>query len=161
MADQRIGGPCSGPWKVPSLLTLCKNRLESLLFKKVEENDLAKVENILSVRNLSLNSNDELDLDSNVTTYETPLTQAAKMGSIDIMRCLLEHGADVDQVNCEGQTPLGIATTTGNLEAVRLLIEFGCDVNKGRRYLIIDMLLGNPLRMVLYSIMHFLQYFSH
>ena len=134
MAEERIGRPCPGPGKVPPLLTLTKNLLESLLFKFVDGNDLENVEIILSVLNLSLNSKANLELDSNSTTFDTPLTLATRKSNIDIMKCLIDHGASVDQGSYDGTTPLFIAVSKGDLESVKLLIKSGCDVNKGNRY---------------------------
>ena len=44
------------------------------------------------------------------------------------LRLLLEHGADVNAANRDGQTPLHEASFYGALEDVRLLLEHGVDV---------------------------------
>jgi ankyrin repeat protein len=72
----------------------------------------------------------------------TPFLQAAKLGDIDYMRLLLEHGADASITTEEGATPLMAAAGVGiwqlgesagtNLEAfeaVKICFERGNDVN--------------------------------
>jgi ankyrin repeat protein len=54
------------------------------------------------------------------TDYCTALSWAAEMGSIEIVRDLLDYGANMEAVDKWGQTPLFF--TVGNIEAVRLLL---------------------------------------
>ena len=134
MAGKSVRGPYPGPSKVESLMTLTKNFLEDLLFKCVGNNDLENVKTILSVQNLETNRDVKLHLNSYLSLHDTPLTLATRMGYLDIMKCLIDHGANVNQGNYDGKTPIFFATTSGNLESVKLLIESGCDVSKGNRY---------------------------
>ena len=60
----------------------------------------------------------EVDLDSN-----SPLLLAVESGSVDIVRHLLELGADVNQSNNKRVYPLHLACTNGNLEIVKLLLQ--------------------------------------
>ena len=46
------------------------------------------------------------------------------------MRLLIDHGADVDKADKDGETPLFRATISGHLGCARLLIEKGADVDK-------------------------------
>ena len=67
---------------------------------------------------------------------ETPLLSAAFNGDLDIVRLLLEAGADKEKFDIDGQTALHNASEKGHLETVRLLLESGsnrdpCD-NQGR-----------------------------
>jgi ankyrin repeat protein len=55
----------------------------------------------------------------------TPLNYAAANGNIDIIRLMVEEGADVNQVDVRGNTPLSSAKKAGKTEAVELLIELG------------------------------------
>eukprot|EP00435_Cladocopium_sp_Y103_P032252 s631_g8.t1 len=57
----------------------------------------------------------------------TPLHSAAQAGHVDIVRFLLEAGANKDQTKDRGATPLHVAASQGHLEVVRLLIESGAD----------------------------------
>jgi ankyrin repeat protein len=59
----------------------------------------------------------------------TPLVYAARAGSIDAARALLDAGADVNQVTRYGWSPLLAATQNRNYEMGKFLIERGADVN--------------------------------
>ena len=58
---------------------------------------------------------------------ETPLHQASGSGYVDIMRWLLDHGADPNARTAYCYTPLFYATS--QLEAVQVLIEYDVDIN--------------------------------
>ncbi|HMB74377.1 MAG TPA: ankyrin repeat domain-containing protein, partial [Gammaproteobacteria bacterium] len=59
----------------------------------------------------------------------TALVYAARAGSIDAARVLLEAGADVNQVTRYGWSPLLAATQNRNYQMGKFLIENGADVN--------------------------------
>jgi uncharacterized protein len=59
----------------------------------------------------------------------TALVYAARSGSIDAARVLLEGGADVDQVTRYGWSPLLAATQNQNYQMAKFLIEQGANVN--------------------------------
>jgi ankyrin repeat protein len=59
----------------------------------------------------------------------TALVYAARTGSIDAARVLLEAGADVNQMTRYGWSPLLAATQNRNYELGKFLIEHGADVN--------------------------------
>jgi ankyrin repeat protein len=59
----------------------------------------------------------------------TPLIYAARTGSIDAARVLLDAGADVNQVSRYGWSPLLAATQNRNYRMGKFLIERGADVN--------------------------------
>lgn len=59
-----------------------------------------------------------------------PLISAIESGSSDIVKMLLEHGADPNTCPVK-ETALMIAVTKGVLGIVRLLVEHGADVNVG------------------------------
>jgi ankyrin repeat protein len=59
----------------------------------------------------------------------TPLVYAARAGSIDAARVLIEAGADVNQVTRYGWSPLLAATQNRNYRMGKFLIEHGADVN--------------------------------
>ena len=59
----------------------------------------------------------------------TPLVYAARTGSIDSARVLLEAGADVNQVTRYGWSPLLAATQNRSYALGKFLIEHGADVN--------------------------------
>lgn len=57
----------------------------------------------------------------------TPLTAAARVvdGSVDMMRLLIERGADVNAATMEGSTSLHQAAWAGSVEGITLLLESG------------------------------------
>lgn len=59
----------------------------------------------------------------------TPLSAACQAGNIDVVRKLLEHGADVNLQAAKIATPLVTACREGHIEVVSLLIEYGADLN--------------------------------
>jgi ankyrin repeat protein len=59
----------------------------------------------------------------------TALVYAARIGSIDAARVLLEGGADVNQVTRYGWSPLLAATQNQNYRMAQFLIEQGANVN--------------------------------
>jgi len=59
----------------------------------------------------------------------TALVYAARAGSIDAARVLLDAGADVNQVTRYGWSPLLAATQNRNYQFGKFLIEHGADVN--------------------------------
>jgi ankyrin repeat protein len=60
----------------------------------------------------------------------TPLAAATRLGNVEMMRFLLDRGADIDRVGGE-MTPLGFAVSERKIEAAKLLLDRGADVNKG------------------------------
>jgi uncharacterized protein len=59
----------------------------------------------------------------------TPLIYAARAGSVDAARVLLDAGADVNQLTRYGWSPLLAATQNRNYQLGKFLIEHGADVN--------------------------------
>ncbi|CDW56762.1 Ank 2 domain containing protein [Trichuris trichiura] len=59
----------------------------------------------------------------------TPLMDAASAGHTDVVRCLVEHGADVNAHSSIGNTPLIYACAAGHEEAVEILLDAGADVD--------------------------------
>jgi ankyrin repeat protein len=59
----------------------------------------------------------------------TALSHAAAQGSIDIIKVLLQHGADMITMNTNNSTPLMTACVHNNVDVAILLINAGADVN--------------------------------
>ena len=57
----------------------------------------------------------------------TPLHFAAYRGCEEVVRTLLEHGANKDQTDNDGDTPLHLAADWGHAEVVRILLQYGAD----------------------------------
>lgn len=72
--------------------------------------------------------NKEKDLDVNLRNgdHETPLHLAIEYNSIDIVRLLLDNGADMN-ADKSGYTPLYSAVGSENYEIIKLLLESGAD----------------------------------
>jgi len=63
----------------------------------------------------------------------TPYLMAGARGQIEILRAMLEHGADLGSTNGYGGTALIPACERGHVETVRALIEAGVDVDHVNR----------------------------
>jgi len=62
--------------------------------------------------------------------HGTPLSAAAGADRIDVMRLLIEKGADIEgKDTAMAWTPLMSAAEKGSIEAVRLLLENGANPN--------------------------------
>ena len=57
------------------------------------------------------------------------MRRAAEKGRIDVVRLLLDAGADVDQREGSDWTALFSAASEGHLEVVELLLDAGADFN--------------------------------
>ena len=65
------------------------------------------------------------------TNGATPLYFAAEDGEVEVVRALVEAGANLNQVVLtDGATPLCIAAQNGEVEVVRALVEAGADINQ-------------------------------
>ncbi|KAL5015396.1 hypothetical protein ScPMuIL_009666 [Solemya velum] len=58
-----------------------------------------------------------------------PLHLACRIGSWDMVKCLLAHGAEVDNRDCGGCTPLFHAVHASQPGVVYTLIQAGCDLD--------------------------------
>ncbi|GMB07454.1 ankyrin repeat domain-containing protein [Thermolongibacillus altinsuensis] len=59
----------------------------------------------------------------------TPLHYASEKGLRELVRLLVENGADVNATNKEGDTPLIVAAQSGQVEIVKFLHEHGADIH--------------------------------
>lgn len=62
----------------------------------------------------------------------TPLLQAASNGHDDVVRVLLENGADIHATSVTGDTALTLAIKAGSLAIVQMLIKHDTNVTKVR-----------------------------
>ncbi|MCR3759765.1 ankyrin repeat domain-containing protein [Clostridium felsineum] len=104
------------------------------LIKAIEENNENKVKDIL---NSPGNINSLPTIDTIITRdfiNDPPITEACRVGNINIIKMLLEHGASVKVKNPKlSWNPLPIACTVYNpntVEIIDLLIKYGADVNE-------------------------------
>lgn len=62
--------------------------------------------------------------------YVTPLWCASVCGKIDVVKCLVKHGGDVNSLSDTGSTPVRSACFMANLEIVKFLTEHGANIQK-------------------------------
>jgi ankyrin repeat protein len=60
----------------------------------------------------------------------TPLLLASLSGQKDLVKALIDEGADINEKNKYGQTPLIYASRGSHIEIIKLLLSQGADVNK-------------------------------
>ena len=69
-------------------------------------------------------------VDVNALLFEMPpLAWAAMMGQTEAAELLLQHGADINGKNRDGNTALHLAVFLGHAETAKLLLKSGADVN--------------------------------
>lgn len=83
--------------------------------------------------------NDSITVPNSVYTI-TPIVQAAVIGSLPITKLLVEHGADVNLCQKNGESALDNAANRGNVELASFLLEHGADPNLRKPY-------GTPLAL--------------
>ena len=66
----------------------------------------------------------------------TPLHMAACKGNVNVMKLLLERGAEIDSLGMWGHTPLVQAAQGGHIASAKLLVEKGADIDLAKGYLI-------------------------
>jgi ankyrin repeat protein len=92
------------------------------VYAAVRSNDLARVKTLVGSA-AEANAKDEQG--------DSPLLYSAAVGSVDVMKYLLDKGADVNAQNPFGTTALMISAT--DIAKVRLLVERGADVNRASK----------------------------
>jgi hypothetical protein len=88
-------------------------------------------------------------VDQGIGEYGTPLVIAAGQNDNEMIRVLLDLGADIDK-GCKSKLwneirPLYYAVYLGNQQAVEVLLERGADINLGCRYIENDSRFRTPL----------------
>lgn len=91
----------------------------TLLARACNNDDLDRVRQCLKERPEDLNVVDN--------AWNSPLQIASLEGFANIVRFLLENGAEVDTRNIETETPLIDAVENGHVEVIKLLLEFGAN----------------------------------
>lgn len=94
---------------------------ESNLHETVKQCDLDKLRSIITDRNIDINALNEEN--------QTALHCAIETGNIDIVRLLLNSGADPNLQDDLNFSPLHKACIRNNTEIVKLLLDYGVNVN--------------------------------
>lgn len=71
----------------------------------------------------------EIDDTLKEIAHLSPIHRAAYWGYDDAIIELLNEGADVDEIDSQGETPLHKAVRLGNQAAAEVLLEHGADIN--------------------------------
>jgi uncharacterized protein len=96
------------------------------LMKAINKNDSALVQQLIQ---------DEVDVNELDSHQDAPLVMASYKGYDQIVRLLLEAGADVRATDPSMKaTALHAAAYAGRTEAARLLVEYNIDINKQGPY---------------------------
>ncbi len=95
------------------------NQMSDHLIAAMERNDVATVRRLI-----------EAGEDANGIDLEfemSPLQWAVQYGHVDLVRVMLDRGADIEQWATEGESPLMFAASAGDHTMVQLLLERGAD----------------------------------
>ena len=100
----------------------CQASTESRLAMAVRHKNLRMVWKLLADGD-DVNERDE-------GMEQTPLMRAVLLGDAEIVRALLEHKADVNTQDDEGNTALMLAASQGSARVVQLLLEYGAILDR-------------------------------
>lgn len=108
------------------LMLIKKKKNVEMLFQGSRNGNVEQVRNVLSL-GLYTNYRNEVG--------RTPLECAAYYGQPDVVRVLLDAGADPNEVLCyNGESPLCLAAIYGHSDVVKLLLDIGVDPNEALGY---------------------------
>ena len=85
--------------------------------------------NLSKVKSMVERGHDVNEEDKDYGLYRTPLMFAAGKGRFDVVKYLINHGADVSKTNYREQTALHYAGKYGHLEVVELLLSKGAGID--------------------------------
>ena len=92
-------------------------------FKACERGNLNKVKKFIK-KGYDVNKTNERHF-----LPKTPLMYAAGEGKFDVVKCLIDHGADVDKKDQRKQTALHYASERGYLKVVEALLSKGAEID--------------------------------
>ena len=106
-------------------------KLTRIIKEKISSMDLTISLNIELFKDLRLleylfeNEDIKVDIDATDKFGSPPLLNAVKLGNLEIVKYLIEKGANKEAVDRIGFTPLLRATQTGQFKIIQYLIEKG------------------------------------
>jgi hypothetical protein len=100
----------------PIMMNVKNGRGRTQLHYCAENGLTTSVKRLLSIRNINKYVKDDWN-------GWTPLHDAAYNGHVEIVRLLLQNGAELNARSNEGSTPLHIAARHGNIDIFHLLVE--------------------------------------
>ncbi len=109
---------------VPKKLLVVPNATTRELWRAVECAEYDKILTVLP--SVDINARNEHGM--------TALMRAARQGRVQIVRMLLEHGADPNVVRNDKFTALSLAAFFGHSQVVEILLEYGAQTNVETRY---------------------------
>lgn len=86
--------------------------------------DSVRIGNLELIKDLIINK--KVDVNTKEENGSTPLFIAAELGNTEILKTLLEAGAEVNAMNNFGHMPLHVASDP---KTVKILLNFGADVD--------------------------------
>lgn len=92
------------------------------------------VQVLLTNFNVNIEQSGTVKFDGYVIEGATALWCAAGAGHFGVVRCLVEHGANVNHPTITNSTPLRAACFDGRLDIVRYLIEHNADLKIANKY---------------------------
>ena len=92
------------------------------------------VQVLLSNFNVNIEQSGVVKFDGYVIEGATALWCAAGAGHFGVVRCLIEHDADVNHPTITNSTPLRAACFDGRLDIVRFLVEHNADLTIANKY---------------------------
>jgi len=100
---------------------MAQQELNDKLFEAVKNDDLDQVNELVG-QGADVNAKDKFFGD-------TPLHKAIQLRNFEMVKLLIENGADVNAINGQDDTPLILSVAQSDLEFVKLLLENGAKVN--------------------------------
>ena len=103
-----------------------KDQMQQALAAAAGRNDRIEIIPILLTRDADINcqANRLLPLDL------LPLCRAVNSRNLDMVKFLLENGADPNIIDSDGEGPLSEVCGTNNIQLLRFLVDYGVDMSR-------------------------------